>query len=707
MEKLVQPFRLTVVALLIVALAVVYFIALYSLQIVEGEKYYQESVNNKVSRVTVPAARGSILDRYGRLLVQNRECNNLLINEISLFPDTEPETIARANAAILELCNTVTEFGDTYTDTLPVTKSPPFEYTSMTDAQRVFLDAYLADHGLDKSTTAVELLAHMRSRYAIDNSYTAEESRIISGIRYEINGRYSHGFATSNYIFAQDVSMELIARLMENDVPGFEVETSFVRVYATVNGPHLLGYVGAMTAEELPTYEKLDYPLNAQVGKDGAELAFEQYLHGVDGEARVTRTADGVITSTSYNKEPEPGNNVYLTIDIGLQEIVENALNTYILGENNERQARNDELDQYGGLEEDYEQLITGGAVVCVEVDSGEPLAIASWPTFDINRILDNEYYASLMQEENSSLYNRATMGLYAPGSTFKPCMAIAALTEGKITVNTPITDQGEYTKYADANYAPRCWIYPGNHGSLTVSDAITASCNYFFYTCADYLGITAMAKYAKLFGLGESTGIELPEFTGVMSSDEYAWEHFGREMYNGETIAAGIGQSYSLFSPLQLAEYCATVANGGTRHSASLLKFARSFDYSELVYEPEREVLSVVESDQKNWDAVHAGMYGYTTKPEFSNTVTKEFEGTSYTVAAKTGTAQIGKNIKNNGCFICYAPYEDPEIAIAVVVERAGAGASTAGIARTILDYYFSFQGGTVTMEAENTLLK
>ena len=709
MDKLVSRGRVVFVFLVLAGLTAGYFVALYRLQIVQGEKYYQESVNNIVSNITVPAARGNILDRYGRLLVENRPCNNLMINEVALFTDDDPDYV-EANAAILELCNTVTAFGDTYTDTLPITKAPPFEYTKMTDVQRIFLDAYLADHGLDENTDAVELLAHMRSRYKIDANYTAEESRIIAGVRYEINGRYSHGFATSDYVFAEDVSMELIARLMESNVRGFEVETSYVRVYDTVNAPHILGYTGAMTAEEVPKYENLNYRLDAQVGKDGAELAFEEYLHGTDGEARQTRTAEGVITETTYIEEPQPGNNVYLTIDIGLQEAAESALNTYISTENASRQANNDMYAQYVGYESEFQQLITGGAVVAVDVKSGEPMAIASWPTFDITRILDNDYYAELTEAENSPLYNRATMGNYAPGSTFKPCVAIAAMSENRITPSTIIVDEGVYSKYADAGYSPVCWIYSSNgitHGALNVTDAITASCNYFFYTCADYLKITLMKKYASLFGLGEVTGIELPERIGVMSSNEYTEEVFGREMYSGETIAAGIGQAYSLFSPLQLAEYCAAIANGGVRHSASLLRSVRSFDYAESVYEPEREVLSEVDTNQAYFDAVRAGMYGVTTNAALSGSVTKIFADAPYTVAAKTGTAQLGENVTNNGCFICFAPYEDPEIAVAVVIEKAGAGAYTANVARDVLDYYFSFHNSSTGIESENTLLR
>ncbi len=214
------------------------------------------------------------------------------------------------------------------------------------------------------------------------------------------------------------------------------------------------------------------------------------------------------------------------------------------------------------------------------------------------------------------------------------------------------------------------------------------------------------MAKYAKAFGLGESTGIELPENIGVMSTDQYTQELYGRDMYAGDTLAAGIGQSFSLFSPIQLAEYCAAVANNGQRHSASILKSVRSFDGSETVYERKTEVLSSVEANQYYYDAIHEGMRGVVTDP-MAGSVCLVFADAPYTAAAKTGTAQRGEDKANNGVFICYAPYEDPQVAVAIAIEKAGAGASLADIARQVLDYYFSFADSTVALEGENQLLR
>ena len=703
MEKLIKPARLAVMVLLTAALIVVSIVTLYKLQIVEGKAYYEESRNNVVTTKTVTAARGSIMDRYGRVLVQNRVCNNLIIDTVDLFREDDPD-YTRANANILLLVNSILEYGDSYTDTLPITKAPPFEFTEMTSIQRETLKAYLAERGLPEDASAVEVMAYMRGRYKIDNSYSAEETRIIAGVRYEINSRYIHGFATSPYIFAEDVSMDLITTLMEKDVPGFEVQSGFVREYNSSYAAHILGYVGMMSGEQLARYSKLGYSNDAYVGQAGAEEAFEEYLHGNDGRMRVTSTASGVVTGTVYTKDTEPGNHVYLTIDVGLQEAAENALSSYALVENEARREKNAEIETYGGDPQDIKQLITGAAAVAVDVATGEPLAIASWPSYDLTDFMS--HYSEIMQAENNPMFNRALQGTFMPGSTFKPCTAIAALSEHKIDTGTIIECEGRYTKYADIGYAPKCWIYgQGLHGELNVSGAITNSCNYFFYTVGDYLQISLMAKYARLFGLGEKTGIELYEETGVMTTDQYTQQKYGRDVYAGEAIQAAIGQAESVFTPLQLAEYCAAVANCGQRHTASILKSVHSYDFSKTLYEREPTVLSQIDTQQEYWDAVHQGMRGVVTDPAVGSCYLI-FLDSPYSVAAKTGTAQTGEKT-NNAVFICFAPYENPEIAVAVVVEKGNAGASIASIARNILDYYFAFRDSTVALESDGVLLK
>ncbi len=696
MERIVKPWRLAVTIVLVLSLTVVYLVNLYRLQIVEGAAYYAQSQNSIVTTNTVVAARGNILDRYGRVLVSNKVCNNIYINDEELFEQPDP------NAIILELVQAVKDSGNTYTDTLPITKEAPFEYVpNMTDLQKTRLDAYLKANDLPASTTAVELMAFFRDAFDIDNNYTSEQMRAVAGVRYEIKIRYV--INTSDYVFAEDVSIDLITKLMENNVPGFTVQSSYVREYNTDYAAHLLGYIGMMDEEEYKEYRNDGYPLNALVGKEGAEKAFESYLHGTDGTAVVTTTKGGTVISTNYTKEPEPGNQVYLTIDLGLQEAAEISLANFITDTNKQREIDNANYEAQGQTDK-VKDMITGGAVVTINIKTGEPLCIASYPTYNLSTLMEN--YSSLLEDKTAPLFNRALNGAYAPGSTFKPVTAIAAIDQGIVATATTIYDKGIFDKYADQDYAPTCWIYPhGSHGDVNAAKAIEVSCNYYFYTIGEQLGIDKLSSYALRFGLGTPTGIELNESTGIMSTQKYKEDTYDTPWYIGDTLQAAIGQSYSVFTPLQLANYFAAIANNGTRYKASMLKAVRSYDYSKSIFERKATVAETVNVDQTIYDAVHTGLYNVANS--VNGTAYQIFGSYPYKVAAKTGTAQLGETVTNNGVFVCYAPYDDPEIAVAVVIEKGGAGSAIGYIARDVLDYYFSFKNSSVSLETENSLLK
>lgn len=713
MKRLVSSSRLAAFGLIVVMLITLCVATLYKLQIIDGAAYYEESVNSDPTEESVTAARGNILDRYGRVLVSNRECYNLKISDTRLFSDE----VEDPNAVILQMINLVEAAGETYTDDLPITLEPPFEYTNMTDIQRTLLDAYLKAKGLDEDTTAVELMSYFRTRYEIANSYTAEEMRKIASVRYAVNVRYE--INTNSYIFVEDASIDLISDLMGVVGNVVEVETSYVREYNTQYAAHILGYVQAMSEEDMAKYRPEDensgYDYDTKVGRDGVEAAFEDWLHGTNGEARVTRTANGTVTSTVYLEDPVPGNHVYLTIDIQLQEQVERILETGIYELQIERNDDNAEAVAEGRLDEVRED-IQGGAIVVVDVKTGEPLAIASYPTYDLATIIED--YADLLEADYDPLFNRALMGAYAPGSTFKPCTAIAGLTENIINTETQIECTGIFTKYESQGYAPACWIYTQMDGQLThgydnVTEALKDSCNIFFYTVADDLGIRKLMEYAEDFGLGESTGIELTETTGNMSNPDNHLNYDVDGWVDGDTVQAGIGQSDSMFTPLQIAEYCAAIANGGTRHSAALLKSVRSYDYSRQLYQNKTEVLSTVDSADYNWAAVQRGMYLMANDITSSSSTVYytlgnySYNGVSLPVAAKTGTSQLGEGKTNNAIFMCYAPFDDPEIAVAIVVERGLSGANLSRMARNVLDAYFSLGSISNTAERENSLLK
>ena len=732
MKKLISPGRLLAGTVIVALLLVLYFSVLYKLQIVEGAKYSEESANSIVSYETVAASRGNVLDRYGRLLTSSRPCHNIVINTEELFEQED------YNADILRLIETVEEYDQSYNDDLPITMSSPFEFTDMTAIQKTILDGYLRNAAVhqtklamasglalysvdengqqildengdpiilvDEEVTAVELMAFFRARYKIDSTYDNEQTRKIAGMRYAINSRYI--VASSEYIFVEDASLALITKLLESDFPGVEVKTSYVREYNTNGAAHILGYIGLMTDEEYTKYRTKGYPMDAKVGKEGAEVAFEEYLHGTDGQVAVTKTADGSVLKKVYTKEPVPGNNVYLTIDIVLQEAVERILDSGIERIMEERAVTNEEAIRDGKLDEVLGE-ITGAGMVMMDVKTGEPLAIASWPTFDLATLMDN--YAAVAEDEGKPLFNRALSGIYAPGSTFKPCTAIACLTEEEtgVTINTTIEDEGVYREFADAGYAPRCWAYGVQplHGSVNVSGALAVSCNYYFYSIGRYLGIDALADYAKRFGLGVATGIELPESVGVMSTQEYKEQLTGAKWYIGDTIQASIGQAYNLFTPLQMATYISTIANSGERHTASILKRVTTYDYAETLYNREATVLSRVDSAEENYEAVRYGKYLVSTQKDGSAVDT--FGNYDIPVASKTGTAQIGEGKTNNGIFVCFAPYDDPEVAVAIMVEHGKSGATIAFMAREALDAYFSIKETSENIESEMTLLQ
>ena len=732
MKKLFPPQRLIGAAVVVLLLLVFYFGTLFKLQIIEGAKYSEESANSIVTEETVAAIRGNIVDRYGRPLVSSRECHNIVINTEELFDQED------YNADILRLIETVEAYGQSYNDDLPITMSSPFEFTEMTAIQKTILEGYLknaavhqtklamasglAEYSVDENgeqildengspiilvddeITAVELMAFFRARYSIDSGYDNEQTRKIAGMRYAINSRYI--VASSEYIFVEDASLALITKLLESDFPGVEVKTSYVREYKTTGAAHILGYIGLMTGEEYTKYKTKGYSMDAKVGKEGAEVAFEEYLHGTDGKVRITKTADGAVVRKEYVEEPIPGNNVYLTMDIVLQEAVERILDSGIERIMEERAVLNEEAVRDGRLDEVLGE-ITGAGMVMMDVKTGEPLAIASWPTFDLATLMDN--YAEIAADEGKPLFNRALSGTYAPGSTFKPVTAIACLNEPDtgVTINTTIEDEGVYREFADAGYAPKCWAYGVQplHGSVNVSGAIAVSCNYFFYSIGRYLGIDLLADYAKRFGLGVSTGIELPESVGVMSTQEYKVQLTGASWYIGDTIQASIGQAYNLFTPLQMATYISTVANSGERHTASILKRVTTYDNAETLYTREPIVLSRVDSAEENYEAVRYGMYLVSTQKDGSAVDT--FGDYHIPVASKTGTAQIGEGKTNNGIFVCFAPYDDPEVAVAIMVEHGKSGATIAFMAREALDAYFSIKETSENVESEMTLLQ
>ena len=675
--------------------------SLYDAQMIHGAEYLARSQNSIAETQTVEAARGDILDRYGRVLVSNRVTYQVALNTDAMEKNR--------NDILLALIRIARDAGVEWEDTLPITAQPPFRYTTDTPFQYPTTDEegspttsltrlgrlavkmkWIDDPTADGAQgaplpTAEELLEKMRESFQLE--LEGADMRAVAGVLYEL---YYRSMVNSwpPYVFAEGVDIDFISKVKEQGLAGVEIEAATVRTYNTEYAAHLLGRVGAI--ENWDAYKDLDldgdgtpdYEMDDTVGKEGAELAFESYLRGTAGVREVERNTSGKVVSEKWTTAPQPGDNVVLTIDIDLQKQVEDILSQAI--------------PQLAS--EDTE----GAACVVMDVNRAEVLASASYPSYHLAT-----YSADLAENSADPLkpfLNRAFQGVYAPGSTFKMVTAVAGLESGIIEPDTEIMDTGVYTYYQDDG--PQCWYwrqYRRKHGLVNVSEALEVSCNVFFFDVGRRVGIQGLQEFAAKFGLGEPTGIELYEETGVMAGPEYT-QSMGQTWYEGSTLSVAIGQESSQFTPLQLANYIATLVNGGTRYSAHLLKEVKSSDFSQVLYTYEPEVLDSIDIQPENLDAVKAGMLALTTG---KGSLARYFQDLPVQVGAKTGSAQVNAETESNAVFVCFAPYDDPQIAISLVVEKGGSGSTLASIAADILRYYFSAEESREETLTENTLIR
>ena len=657
--------RLYVLVVALGLMLLLFLIALYDAQILHGKENRAKSIASNATQESVEASRGIITDRNGKVMVSNRLAYTLTFDK-SGFADDDA-----LNDAIWRLIQLCQETDTVWIDTLPVAQSYPFLYLS-TRSEETFWN-FLEKNKLSPSLTSRQLLEELRTLFHIDDSYNETQARLIAGVRYELRSR-------SSYVFAEDVSTELISRITDGDFSGVTTGQDSLRQYNTTYAAHILGRISRIYAENWADYRDKGYSMDALVGESGVEKAFEDWLRGTDGVRLVTTDDKGKITGEVYMKEPKPGATVALTLDLDLQAATEDALAATI----------------ESMIDKDSDQR--GGAAAVVKVGSGEVLALASYPTFDLSTFTQN--YSALLEDDRLPMFNRAVNGTYAPGSTFKMNTAVAALESGIITPSSTIQDKGVYTFYEYPQ--PWCWVWPlgYTHGRVNVSDAITVSCNYFFYEVGRLTGIQTINDYATQFGLGRSTGIEIGDSAGALASPEYAEAH-DLEWTDGQTLTAAIGQSYNLFTPLQLANYIATLVGDGEHYQAHLLKSVKSYDNSKLLYVYDEPPENVVEMSESTISAITKGMHDLTT-----GSLAGAFDKCVVSAGAKTGSAQVGTEIAN-GVFVAYAPYENPEIAVAIVIEKGGAGAALASTAVEIINAYYAdhMAGGDVV--GENTLLK
>lgn len=696
--------RFYIIIATVVLLAAACAVRLVDLQIVKGSEYAEINNERLVRAYSVAAPRGEILDNKGKPLVENRtgysirvqkiglnddELNRILYSAAKLAAEYGAETessfpiVKDENGKSLTFDFTIEENGGTRPVEgvkYPKTTEKPDEKTS--DAKETEdktnagdseekkaekLKAWKKDNKLTDFSSAEEILGFYEKKYAVSSEYDSDTALAITAIRYAMD---KASFSEKNsYKLCRDVDMAVVQQIKEqySDFPGIDVVIEPFRSFTKGTlAAHILGRTGRIYAEEYAEMKNDGYGINDMIGKDGLEKVLEKYLKGKDGYKSVEMSRGGGVTRILQDKEPKSGNYAKLTLDRDLQEATENALK--------------EKISQAVG---------TGsGAAIAVNPKTGGVLAMASYPTYDLSTF--NEDYDKLIKSKTKPLINRVLNGTYSPGSTFKPLTSVAALESGTITPDTYITDLGKYTYYP--SYQPTCLVYSSSgatHGTINVSQAIGVSCNYFFYDVGRRMGIETLDQYASNFGLGQTTGIELPESTGILASPSNR-ESAGGVWYPGDVLQAAIGQSDNLFTPAQLASYICTLLNKGKRYSLHLIDEVVDYDTNEVVLKKEPEVLSDNPISDSTYNAVTDGMRRVVT----SGTASAAFASSKYKAAGKTGTAEVPDGA-DNVLFVGFAPYDDPEIVVAVIIEHGASSSFSAGVAREIFDAYMQIKNG------------
>ncbi len=665
--------RYNLLTILVYIVGIVLIVQLFNLQIVKG-KEYRETSNNRLSRETVvKAARGSIKDRTGNILVTTKMGFNVELLKTKI--DT-----ATLNKTILNTIKILENNNDKYINNLPI-KIDPFKFKS---EEEETLKDWKKENDIDENATAEECFYSLKKTYKIEQEDITEAYKIMV-VRYEID---RNGYSSIKSVtIAKDISRASAIKLGEQSIyfPGISATTEPMVSYPSGSlASHILGYVGNITQAELDGREDI-YRNTDIIGKVGIQYVFEEYLKGKDGIKQLDTSVDGTITDEYITKEAVAGSDVILTIDANLQAATEKALSNNIT------------KIASGGFSKKSDAK--AGAAVVMNVKTGEVLAMASYPDYEPELFVNGISQKKLDEyNKGDNIFNRAITGVYAPGSTFKMITALAGLETGVISTTEKINDIGVYKKA----HEPACWIwnsYGLTHGWLNVTEAIVHSCNYFFYEVGYRATIDNIAKYAKYYGLGEKTKVELPmEESGIVATRDKAKER-GEEWQIGETLSAAIGQSYNSYTPIQMAKYISMLANGGKPIDVTIVKSVIDVRGEEISKEEiskfvnaklglEEEKKEELNIKQENLEAILKGMKGVTS--EEGGTAYSTFADFDIELGGKTGSAQTDVNGKINGWFVGFAPYNEPEIAVVVLVENAGSGAYTAEVARDILQEYF-----------------
>ena len=669
-KKLYERTRLDAIIAVVTLIFLLFIGRLFYWQIILGYNFREQSEKNYSNIIKTDAIRGEILDANGIPFVLNDTKFKIVLNRLNLNKEDE-------NGVILYLVNLLNSRREKWNDVLPIEINSQGEYEFVKDNQAEVsnLKRVLV---VNSYATAKNCMEKMINDFSC-SGYSKEEQRILCSVKYNMTKSGYYYSKTLPYTFASDINKETVSIISEksNILKGVEIRTSTQRKYE--NGTiasHIIGTVGALSKEE---YDRLkdSYKLNDVIGKSGVEKAMEDYLRGEEGKTEVILRRDGTI---KYNKlqQVSPGSNVYLTLDYKLQDIANRSLAKHV----NEAKAGHKDC--------------VGGAVVVLNVKDFSVLAASTYPTYNLDLYMkDPNYYASLMKDNiNTPLLNRAFDGAFAPGSIYKPVVACAGLQEGVVDEKSTILCTGRYY-YPGSNQYLSCM---GVHGGLTVRKALAKSCNVFFSELGRRLGIDKLYQHSRSFGLGDRTGIEIGESKGILASPEYA-EKNGITWRDANTSQAAIGQSFNLFTPLQLATYTATIANKGKRYKTHIIKKVTDYTGQNVIFEndPNNPVLAEeVNISEENFNIVREGMREVTTAG-----TAMSFANYGIKIGAKTGTAEVPPK-SDHTTFICFAPFDEPEIAIAVVVQHGAVGSFSTRIARDIMDYYFFKKEDGVKVEEQ-----
>ncbi len=625
-------------------------------QVVTADDFSLKNAHLTAISTKIPATRGEIVDRYGRPIATNRDGYSIVFNSAYMKK-------ADYNSSIKTLTELLRAYECEWEDRLPMSTSAPYEFTDESGAKRLKKILKLNDYA-----TPENCYNEMVKRYALEG-YVENDRRTIMGVRYTMERA---DFSVSNpFTFSEDIPAELMLTVAESfsHIRGIDINVVSYRQYAdSTLAPHTIGTIGKINADEWETLKDKGYSYNDYVGKSGVEKAFESYLRGVDGKMTYYFDKQGNVVYTEITKQPVQGHTVFLTLDSKLQKVSQDAL-----AENIKK------LNSNG-------QTITGGSVVITNVKTGQVLVSANYPSYDLNNLSD--YLGD--EVKNNPLFDRALRGVYPPGSAYKPLVAVTGLQENLIDPYDTVFCKEIYDYYED--YQPSCMHY---HKTVNVFRAISESCNFYFFDLGRRVGITRLNDYSKKFGLGVKTGIELSESAGVLAGPQYS-ATIGTPWYDGMTLSAAIGQSDNAFTPLQLAGYTATIANGGTRFKTTLLNEVRTASGNEKVCSSVPEILDQLNIDDAVITAVKKGMQSVAEE----GTASAYFKDYPVKIGGKTGTAQVTGR-PDNSVLILFAPYEDPEIAVSIVVERGERSLSTGPVAKAIMDEYFF---GSVEPEIDNS---